>query len=71
MSCPVNNLAFVIPSEAKESFCEIAASLKLLAMTKYRSARDMTLASQDSFVSRADGKFDFIEVFQKGYHIFP
>ena len=43
MSCPVNNLAFVIPSEAKESLCEIAASLKFLAMTMYRSVRDMTL----------------------------
>ncbi len=44
--CPVNNLAFLIPREAKESLCEIAASLKLLAMTMYRSVRDMTLASQ-------------------------
>jgi len=31
------------PSEAKESLCENAASLKLLAMTMYRSVRDMTL----------------------------
>ena len=43
MSCPINNLSFVIPSEAKESLCEIAASLKLLAMTMYKSVRDMTL----------------------------
>jgi hypothetical protein len=41
--CPLNNLTFVIPSEGKESFCEIAASLKLLAMAMYRSVRDMTL----------------------------
>ena len=38
-----NGLASVIPSEAKESLCEIAASLKLLAMTMYRSVGDMTL----------------------------
>jgi len=43
MSCPVNNPAFVIPSEAKESLCEIAASLKLLAMTMYRNLRGMRL----------------------------
>jgi hypothetical protein len=43
VSCPVNNLAFVIPSEAKESLCEIAASLKILAMTMYKSFRDMTI----------------------------
>ena len=43
MSCPVNNLAFVIPSEAKEPLCEIAASLKHLAMPMYKSVRDMTL----------------------------
>jgi len=43
VSCPVNNLAFFSPSEAKESLCEIAASLKLLAMTMYRSVRDRTL----------------------------
>jgi len=35
--CPVNNLAFVIPSEAKESLCEIATSLKLFAITMYGS----------------------------------
>jgi hypothetical protein len=43
VSCPANNLAFVIPSEAKESLCEIAASFKLLAVTMHRSIRDMTL----------------------------
>jgi len=42
-SCPINNLAFVIQSEAKESLCEIVASLKLLPMTMYKSIRHMLL----------------------------
>lgn len=44
VSCPTNNLTFVIPSEVKESLCEIAASLGLLAMAMYRGVREMTLA---------------------------
>ncbi len=43
VSCPTINLTVVIPSEAKESRFEIAASYMLLAMTMHRFVRDSTL----------------------------
>jgi len=59
MFCPTSNLAFVIPSEAKESVYDIATpvcrntalrcggtSLGFLAITMYGNVRDRTLALQ-------------------------
>lgn len=70
VSCPVNNLAFVIPREAKESRFEIATpachnkalrcagmSLTLLAMTVYRRVGDGTPLT----FSTDTGKYPFFD----------